>query len=96
MKNDVVSYFLELVSIDSESGNERAIVDKLKKDLEELGAIVEEDDCASKIEGNAGNLYAYFPGTINKKPILLCAHCDTVVPGKDIQPIMENGRIFTD
>ena len=95
MKNDVVSYFLELVSIDSESGNERAIVDKLKKDLEELGAIVEEDDCASKIEGNAGNLYAYFPGTINKKPILLCAHCDTVVPGKDIQPIMENGRIFT-
>ena len=37
MKNDVVSYFLELVSIDSESGNERAIVDKLKKDLEELG-----------------------------------------------------------
>ena len=37
MKNDVVCYFLELVSIDSESGNERAIVDKLKKDLEELG-----------------------------------------------------------
>jgi len=96
MKNDVVCYFLELVSIDSESGNERAIVDKLKKDLEELGAIVEEDDCASKIEGNAGNLYAYFPGTINKKPILLCAHCDTVVPGKGIQPTIENGRIFTD
>ena len=96
MQNDVVSYFLDLVAIDSESKKERAIADKLKKDLEELGAIVEEDDCGTKIDGNAGNLYAYFPGVINKKPILLCAHCDTVVPGKGIKPTIENGRIFTD
>ena len=96
MQNDVVSYFLDLIVIDSESKKERAIADKLKKDLEELGAIVEEDDCGTKIDGNAGNLYAYFPGVINKKPILLCAHCDTVVPGKGIKPTIENGRIFTD
>ncbi|HNW25128.1 MAG TPA: M20/M25/M40 family metallo-hydrolase [Candidatus Cloacimonas sp.] len=96
MQNDVVSYFLELIAIDSESKNERAIADKLKKDLKELGAIVEEDDCGAKIDGNAGNLYAYFPGVTNKKPILLCAHCDTVVPGKGIKPTIENGRIFTD
>jgi len=96
MPNDVVSYFLDLIVIDSESKKERAIADKLKKDMEELGAIVEEDDCGTKIDGNAGNLYAYFPGVINKKPILLCAHCDTVVPGKGIKPTIENGRIFTD
>ena len=96
MPNDVVSYFLDLIVIDSESKKERAIADKLKRDLEELGAIVEEDDCGLKIDGNAGNLYAYFPGVINKKPILLCAHCDTVVPGKGIKPTIENGRIFTD
>ena len=58
MQNDVVSYFLDLVAIDSESKKERAIADKLKKDLEELGAIVEEDDCGTKFDGNAGNLYA--------------------------------------
>ena len=96
MQNDVVSYFLDLVAIDSESRKERDLVDKLKKDLEELGAIVEEDDCGLKFDGNAGNLYAYFPGVINKKPILLCAHSDTVVPGKGIKPTIENGRIFTD
>jgi len=96
MPNDVVSYFLDLIVIDSESKKERAIADKLKRDLEELGAIVEEDDCGLKFGGNAGNLYAYFPGVINKKPILLCAHCDTVVPGKGIKPTIENGRIFTD
>ena len=96
MQNDVVSYFLDLVAIDSESKKERDLADKLKMDLEELGAIVEEDDCGAKFDGNAGNLYAYFPGVINKKPILLCAHCDTVVPGKGIKPTIENGRIFTD
>ena len=96
MKKDVVNYFLELIAIDSESKNERAVIDKLKLDLEQLGAIVEEDDCYTKTNGNAGNLYAYFPGTINKKPLLLCAHSDTVTPGKAIKPTIASGRIFSD
>ena len=33
MHTDVVKYFLELVCIDSESRNERKVVDKLKADL---------------------------------------------------------------
>jgi di/tripeptidase len=37
MKKDVVNYFLELIAIDSESKNERAVIDKLKLDLEQLG-----------------------------------------------------------
>jgi tripeptide aminopeptidase len=44
MQDDVVNYFLELISIDSESGDERTIIDHLKEDLKALGAIVEEDD----------------------------------------------------
>ena len=57
MQDDVVNYFLELISIDSESGDERAIIDHLKEDLKALGAIVDEDDAYILTGGNAGNLY---------------------------------------
>jgi tripeptide aminopeptidase len=96
MQDDIVSYFLRLVAIDSESKNERSMADALKLDLEELGAIVEEDNCHKHSDGNAGNLYAYIPGNIDKKPILFCAHMDTVTPGNGIKTKVENGRIFTD
>ncbi|MDD2228859.1 MAG: M20/M25/M40 family metallo-hydrolase [Candidatus Cloacimonetes bacterium] len=96
MQDDVISYFLRLVAIDSESKNERAMVDVLKLDLEELGATVEEDNGHKHSDGNAGNLYAYIPGNIAKKPLLFCAHCDTVTPGNGIKAKIENGRIFTD
>ncbi len=96
MQDDVVSYFLRLVAIDSESRNERSMADVLKLDLEELGAVVEEDNCHKHSDGNAGNLYAYIPGKIDKKPILFCAHMDTVTPGNGIKARIENGRICTD
>lgn len=97
MQEDIVNYFMGLVAIDSESKNERAMIDRLKKDLQELGAnVVEEDMCQSRSEGNAGNLYAYFQGKIAKPPILLCAHVDTVTPGNGVKARIENGRIVTD
>lgn len=96
MQNDVVNYFLRLIAIDSESKNERAMMDVLRADMEELGAQVTEDHCHKHNDGNAGNLYAYFPGTINKKPILFCAHADTVVPGNGIKAKIENGKIYSD
>ncbi|MFO8144898.1 MAG: M20/M25/M40 family metallo-hydrolase [Candidatus Syntrophosphaera sp.] len=96
MTNEVTRYFLELVAIDSESKDERAMMDRLKADLEELGAKVEEDSAHLKTGGNAGNLYALIPGSVDKKPILFCAHADTVKPGKGIQPKITDGRIHTD
>ncbi|MCB5246338.1 MAG: M20/M25/M40 family metallo-hydrolase [Candidatus Cloacimonetes bacterium] len=96
MQDDVVKYFLELISIDSESGNERAIIDHLTSDLKVLGAKVEEDDAYVLSGGNAGNLYAQIPGNIDKKPILFCVHCDTVKPGKGIKPIISDGIIRSD
>lgn len=96
MQDDVVSYFMRLIAIDSESKNERAIMDVLKLDLELMGATVEEDNCHKHNDGNAGNLYAYFPGKVEKKPILFCAHVDTVTPGNGIKASIENGRIFSD
>jgi len=96
MQNDVVSYFLRLVAIDSESLNERGMIDILKADLQDLGAEIEEDDCHTKTGGNAGNLFARLPGSIQKDPILLCAHVDTVKPGNGVKARIEGDRIVTD
>ncbi|NLW19725.1 MAG: M20/M25/M40 family metallo-hydrolase [Candidatus Cloacimonetes bacterium] len=96
MSNDVIQYFLELIAIDSESLDERAMMDRLRADLESLGARVEEDNTGKSINGNAGNLYALIPGKIDKKPILFCSHVDTVRPGIGIKAIRENGIIRTD
>ena len=96
MQDDVVSYFMRLIAIDSESGNERGMIDALKLDLEDLGMIVEEDDSRSQTGSNAGNLYAYLPGNIEKAPILFCAHVDTVCPGKGIKAKIEGNTIVSD
>ncbi|HNT52029.1 MAG TPA: M20/M25/M40 family metallo-hydrolase [Candidatus Syntrophosphaera sp.] len=96
MHPDVIQYFLDLVAIDSESKNERAMIDRLKADLQALGATVEEDSCHLQTGGNAGNLYAFFPGQINKAPILFCAHADTVKPGQGIRASITGGRIHSD
>ena len=54
--------FKELVSIPNSSKEEAAMCDYLKKALTELSIPFEEDDTASKINGNCGNLYAYVEG----------------------------------
>ncbi len=93
MQQNIIEYFQELVRIDSESRNERAIADKIKADLSSLGFRVEEDKCGEQTGGNAGNIYAFLPGKTELPPILLCAHIDTVRPGNGIQPEVNNGRI---
>lgn len=96
MQNDVISYFLSLVAIDSESRDERRMIDTLKADLEALDCTVEEDDCHHKTGGNAGNLHAIFPGSIQKPPILFCSHVDTVTPGKGIKAQIVGDKIVSD
>lgn len=96
MNTDVVKYFLELVCIDSESGNERKVADKLKADLTAMGAEVFEDEAHLEHGGNAGNVFARFEGNPQKEPILFCAHMDTVKPGNGIKPIITDGVIHTD
>ncbi len=96
MHDDVIRYFLELVAIDSESRDERALIDRLKKDLTELGADSLEDDAEKSSGGNAGNLHALIPGRADQKPILFCAHADTVKPGLGIKASITDGRIHSD
>ena len=53
-KKRLLSSFLELVQIDSPSGQEQEVGVYLKKQLTDLGGRVQQDD--------AGNLIAWFPG----------------------------------
>jgi len=96
MQWEIVPYFCGLVAIDSESRDERKIADRIKADLSTLGAEVYEDDCHTKTGGNTGNIFASFKGRIEKKPILFCAHIDTVKPGIGIKPVVKDGCVFGD
>ena len=96
MESSIIDYFLPLIKINSESRNEEAIAIQLEKDLKMLGGKVQIDRANEKTGGNIGNVYAYFPGNINKDPILFCAHMDTVHPGNNIKPKISADRITSD
>ncbi|MBC8525377.1 MAG: M20/M25/M40 family metallo-hydrolase [Candidatus Cloacimonetes bacterium] len=96
MKSRVVDYFISLVKIDSESKDELAMAQRMRDDLTAMGAEVVFDNAHVKTKGNVGNLLARFSGQIDKEPLLLCSHLDTVKPGKGIKPIVKDGKIFSD
>lgn len=93
----VLNTFIELVKIDSESGDERKVADYLLEKLKSLGVEAYEDDTTAITEHTAGNVYGRIKGnTEGKQTVLLNCHMDTVAPGKNIQPIITDGVIHTD
>ena len=78
--------FLALVRIDSPSGEEAAIAQELEARLHKLGLTVELDAMH--------NLVARLPG--QGTPFLLAAHMDTVMPGRGIKPVVEDGVVRSD
>lgn len=96
----LVEEFMGLVQIDSESGNERAVCDCLKKKLSALGLEVVEDRSASVTGHNAGNLIAtlkpYGKDMENIPGLFFTSHMDTVTPGKKIKPFIRDGYIVSD
>ena len=87
MSDRMVKQFMEMVRIDSESGNEARMVDYLLKEIRGMGGEADPDDY--------GNLIARFParGCEGKEPVLLSCHADTVKPGVGIEPVIEDGVI---
>jgi len=87
MSQRMVEQFMEMVCIDSESGNEARFIEYLRPELEKLGAEAQTDDY--------GNLIAKLPGKKSDvtDPILLSCHADTVQPGVGIEPVLEGGVI---
>ncbi|MEJ2272380.1 MAG: M28 family peptidase [Candidatus Bathyarchaeota archaeon] len=87
MPEGMITQFMEMVRIDSESGNEAKFIEYLKGEFEKIGAAAEKD--------NYGNLIAKLPpkGSNVNEPILLSCHADTVKPGTGIKPVLDDGII---
>ncbi len=87
MSDRMIEQFMEMVKIDSESGDEARIMEYLLEAIGEAGGEAELD--------SYGNLIGKFParGCEGKDPILLSCHADTVKPGIGIEPVIQNGII---
>ena len=87
MSERMIKQFMEMVKIDSESGNEARMIDYLFDEFKALGGSPQKD--------SYGNLIVQFAakGCEGKDPILLSCHADTVKPGVGIDPVIENGII---
>jgi len=87
----LVDHFIQLIKIDSESGDEKQIADTLYTQLIELGFTVNKLPVPANVS-NGYNLYARLEGSLPGST-LFSAHMDTVTPGQSIQPIIEDGII---
>jgi|SRR5690625_522947 len=89
--------FIQLVQIDSETKHEEKIARILKDKFQQLGCDVIEDHAKHKTGHGAGNLICTLKGTLKGvEPIYFTAHMDTVKPGRNINPIINNGYISSD
>jgi tripeptide aminopeptidase len=99
-RDRLITEFLELVQIDSETKHEQEISRVLKQKFGALGLEVTEDDTASKTGHGAGNLFVWFPATAgleNVPGLLFTSHMDTVNPGNGIKPRLDDdGYIRSD
>jgi tripeptide aminopeptidase len=93
----LIETFLELVQVDSETGEEQEIAKVLKKKFTDLGVHVQEDNSMEKTGHGANNLICTWEGTVDgKEDIYFTSHMDTVVPGKGIKPQIKDGYITSD
>lgn len=87
----LVQTFLDLVQIDSPSGDESAIAEFVADRLRALGAEASVDALY--------NVTAKIPGVGIKptvRPFFLNAHTDNVAPARGIRPVIANGQISSD
>ena len=91
---ELIDLFLELAAIPSPPGDERAVADRVRTYLEELGIAVDEDDAGASVGSTAGNLLARLEPTADGgTPLFLCAHLDTVPPEGAIEPVIDDGVV---
>lgn len=90
----LLNEFLEFVQIDSESGNERAMGEKLVEVLKALGLAVTTDKAGETFGSNGFNVFARLDG--EGEPLMLSAHMDTVAPGNGVKPEIRDGVIYSD
>jgi tripeptide aminopeptidase len=82
----LIKTFMELVQIDSPSGEETAMAQHVSGVLEKLGAKVDVDEY--------GNVIGKFEGV--GEAIMINSHLDTVEPGRGIKPKIDGEKIVSD
>jgi len=93
----LIDELMELVTTDSETGDEREICDLLIGKLLDLGFEVVEDNSAALTGHSAGNLVATLSGTVSEAPVIyFTTHMDTVKPGKGVKPSIQDGYVVSD
>lgn len=92
----LVEEFIELVKIDSETKYETEISNHLKQKFTALGLEVIEDDSKSRTGHGSGNLICTLKGNVTVDAIYFTSHMDTVIPGKSVQPSIQDGYIVSD
>lgn len=88
----LIDSFVKMVEIGSESGREGRFKDYMAGLLRQKGLQVVEDQAGQAVGGDAGNLLATWPGA-QGKPVMFCAHMDTVQPGTGIKATVAGDRI---
>ena len=88
--------FTSLVKIDSLSRQEQNVSRFIEERLIKMGAQVEYDTAAEKVNGNCSNMVARFKGNTDVRPIFLSGHMDTVGPGEGIKPVFKDGIFKSD
>lgn len=94
-KERLLSSFLEYVKIDSESRHEKNMAQFLKKELEDLGFKASIDSSMDKTGSDTGNVIAFLEGDPLSEPLLFSCHMDTVIPGKNVEPIVKDGFVYS-
>ncbi len=88
--------FKTLCEIDSLSRHEKDVALEIEKMLTTMGAQVCYDSAREKVGGNCSNLIAKFKGTVDKSPLFLSGHMDTVGPGEGIKVQFKDGVFRSD
>ena len=90
MEEKLIKVFCELVSIPSESGEEKEFIEFLKNKLQQ------EFNGQCKVD-SYGNLICKIPpkNSSASESLMLAAHADTVKPGKGIKPVVRDGVIYS-
>jgi tripeptide aminopeptidase len=92
----LVKNFMDLVQIDSETGNEKQVAEYIEPILSRLGFKVYYDTANVSFPSNTGNLIAKYGDTKSSRTLLLSSHMDTVKPGLGIKPQIKEGYIVSD
>ena len=89
MERALVDEFVELVSIDAESGDEARMASTVADKLRAIGLDVTVDGAGNVV----GRTAAAAGCRCHGEPFILCAHLDRVKPGRGIRPVIADGII---